>query len=106
MSDKKMMEECKINYMNIEEFKDMGLLQEVNRLFFHPLGLALVISECTCSKKSDTVQWIVSGIWDYRDDPEGMLFKEIDQNKKAIANEFIKQQCERRKFTIGFVVQE
>jgi len=26
---------------NIKEFREMGLLAEVNRVFFHPLGLAL-----------------------------------------------------------------
>jgi len=28
--------------MSAVEFRELGLLQEVNRLFFHPRGLALV----------------------------------------------------------------
>jgi hypothetical protein len=29
--------------MCIKEFRELGLLHEVNRLFFHPLGLALAL---------------------------------------------------------------
>lgn len=32
-----------INKMNIKEFREKGYLQEVNRQFLHPLGLALEI---------------------------------------------------------------
>ena len=30
-------------FMDIREFRDKGYLQEVNRQFFHPLGLALCV---------------------------------------------------------------
>lgn len=58
-----------IKYMNIQEFMDFGYLQEANRQFFHPLGLALEVS-----KDSDTGKVWISGVWDYRGDPEGMAF--------------------------------
>ena len=32
-----------IKYLDLIEFRDFGFLQEVNRQFFHPLGLALEI---------------------------------------------------------------
>lgn len=31
--------------MNIKEFREEGYLQEVNRQFFHPLGLALELEQ-------------------------------------------------------------
>jgi len=54
--------------MDLQEFKDGGFLQEVNRQFFHPLGLALEIYE----ENGEVVK--LGGIWDYRDDEEGLLF--------------------------------
>lgn len=60
-----------IKYMNIKEFREKGFLQEANRLFFHPLGLALEI-EINVEDRSEKI----SGVWDYRDDPEGVLFGE------------------------------
>ena len=67
-----------IKRINIKEFRGEGFLQEANRLFFHPLGLALevIINEETKEEK-------LGGIWDYRDDPEGMLYSEnsISQEK-------------------------
>ena len=57
----------KIKRMNITEFRYLGLLQEVNRLFFHPRGLAL---EVTVEGQTERI----GGIWDYRSDLEGMEF--------------------------------
>lgn len=59
-----------IKHMDIKEFCDLGFLQEVNRLVLHPCGLAL---EVTVDDDDETKQWI-SGVWDYRDDPEGVYF--------------------------------
>lgn len=59
-----------MNYMDIKEFLDAGFLQEANRQFFHPLGLALeVVVEKDGSHS-------LGGVWDYRSDPEGMVFGE------------------------------
>jgi hypothetical protein len=57
-----------IKHMSVEEFHELGLLQEINRLFLHPRGLALEVT-----KREDGTMY-VSGIWDYREDPEGILF--------------------------------
>lgn len=57
-----------IKRMDIAEFRDKGFLQEVNRQFFHPLGLAM---EIIVDIKGKTK---LGGIWDYREDPEGMFF--------------------------------
>lgn len=58
-----------IEYMDIGEFQRAGYLQEVNRLFLHPLGLALEIG-----RDETTGHWHLSGVWDFRTDPEGIRF--------------------------------
>lgn len=65
-----------IKYMPIQEFVDEGYLQEINRVLLHPCGLALAIHS------SDTDSTTMR-IWDYRDDPEGMIFGQgvISQDK-------------------------
>lgn len=50
--------------MNVKDFRDQGYLQEVNRLFLHPLGLAL---EVIVSDQGE----IFGGVWDYQYDSEG-----------------------------------
>ena len=57
-----------IKKMDIKEFREKGFLQEVNRQFFHPLGLALEIII------DEDGNYALGGIWDYREDPEGMFF--------------------------------
>ena len=67
----------KIKRIDIKEFREQGFLQEANRLFFHPLGLALeVVIEDDGTER-------LGGVWDYRDDPEGMVYGDgiIDQQK-------------------------
>jgi hypothetical protein len=60
-----------IKRIDIKEFRELGFLQELNRCFLHPLGLALevIVNEEDGSES-------LGGIWDYRDDPEGMLYGE------------------------------
>jgi len=57
-----------INRIDIAEFRREGYLQEVNRRFLHPLGLALEVV------REDDGTERLGGVWDYRDDPEGMVF--------------------------------
>ena len=57
-----------VRRIDVKEFRSLGILQEANRKFFHPLGLALeVIIEADGTEK-------LGGIWDYREDPEGNFF--------------------------------
>jgi len=67
-----------IKRMDIKEFQNRGYLQEANRLFFHPLGLAL---EVIIDEEDGSVK--LGGIWDSRDDPEGMVFDEFDATKRG-----------------------
>lgn len=81
-----------IKRLSIREFKEEGFLQEVNRLFFHPLGLALEIT-------IDDELAVITGIWDYRDDPEGMLFgpEVINQDKIISVDNLKKSKVDARK---------
>ena len=82
------------------EFQERGYLQEANRLFFHPLGLALEVTICRHdgrdgSEPHDAADCpipdgLFSGCWDNRDDPEGILFGEpftAGERKRAVAVE-------------------
>lgn len=67
-----------IKRMDIKEFREFGFLQEANRQFFHPLGLALeIVIEDDGTER-------LGGIWDYRDDPEGVYFGEPPDGDKAV----------------------
>ncbi len=90
-----------IKHMNVIEFRKGGYLQEVNRQFLHPLGIALEIVV-----EDDGTEHF-GDIWDYRDVPEGILFGagSIDPVKAAkIFNEFEKMAQTRRSF-LGYVIQ-
>lgn len=69
-----------INRIPIADFRTLGYLQEANRLFFHPRGLALEVTV----NLDGTEQ--LGGVWDYRQDPEGIHFGDgmIDPGKVAI----------------------
>ena len=54
--------------ISAEEFRNLGLLMEVNRLFLHPLGLALEI------EVDEGGHMKFGQVQDLRDDPEGMMF--------------------------------
>ena len=73
-----------IKKINLTEFRDFGFLQEVNRLFFHPLGLALEVrAKSTDEEHTKYEVRSLGGVWDYREDAEGVLFGigMIDQDK-------------------------
>ena len=65
-----------VKRIDIKEFRKLGYLQEANRRFFHPLGLALEVIVDT-----DTGDVKLGGIWDSRDDPEGIVFDKFDGDK-------------------------
>lgn len=83
-----------------KEFRDLGYLQELNRIFLHPLGMALSIKICTHEAKNDKPAHLpeecdipdgeLNCIWDSRDDPEGYFFdpKDIQEN---LADYLLKQ---------------
>ena len=89
-----------INRIDIKEFRELGLLVELNRAFLHPLGLAL---EVDIDKDGNEK---LGGIWDYRDDPEGMTYEKLNKEKVNNAQEFIKEKHNIREKELGFIYQE
>jgi hypothetical protein len=112
-----------IKYMDLDEFYASGYLQEANRGFFHPHGLALemydgltkeslkkVLEEYGVKFGSDAIEncWVLvmalkldknhfGGVWDYREDPEGMVFgEELSAEKARIPLEELKKHIEAR----------
>lgn len=88
--------------MTVSEFREQGYLQELNRLFLHPLGMALevIVDE-------DTGEEHFGGVWDYRDDLEGIRFaKGAGSRKKALAirGEMDKAKSNRIQ-TLGYFIQ-
>jgi hypothetical protein len=57
-----------MNKMSLKEFRDLGLVQEINRCVLHPMGLAMVFNI------DDSGEVAFEGINDHRDDPEGIIF--------------------------------
>ena len=89
--------------LSIKEFRELGLLQEVNRKFFHPLGLALAVELNYDGTES------LKEIIDSRDDPEGFIFGDLTTERHVKYSENVqkmfkdKEQYRKNKF--GFHVQ-
>ena len=67
-----------IKRIDIKEFREFGYLQEVNRQFFHPRGLALEVNVDNDGNES------LGGIWDYRDDPQGIIYGFDESNNERL----------------------
>ena len=94
-----------MKYVDIESFGEFGYLQEVNRRFFHPLGLALEIVV------DGEGNMCIGGIQDFRDDPEGMYFTESVTQKpewiekyKRVEHEW-NDRAPSRLSSLGYMVQ-
>lgn len=90
-----------IKYISGNEFRDEGYLQEVNRLFFHPLGLALEIYLDHDGKE------FVSGVRDHRDDLEGVRYDK-DQLSVEKAENVKREESKRllpRVKKLGYIYQ-
>lgn len=94
------METSKRKYIDIKEFVSEGFLQEANRQFFHPLGLALEVMV------DDDGNYFISGVWDHRDDPEGIIFStDIDTNKAYNVSFEHSKHVREREELMGWAVQ-
>ena len=100
--------EDKIKRIDIKEFREKGYLQELNRRFLHPLGLALEISI------DDDGNEKLGGVWDYRNDKEGIYYdisnadleRKIRFNeKKSFIDTELENRCKNRKEILGFDVE-
>lgn len=96
-----------IKTMTVQEFADFGFLQEVNRRFLHPRGVALSIK---LDEEKDN--WAFGPIWDYRDHDEGMLFgdgaldTDASRDKRNRVEEEYDRHCLHRAALIGTIIQE
>jgi hypothetical protein len=91
-----------IKRMSPREFRELGYLQELNRRFLHPLGLALEIAI-----DEDGVERF-GNVWDYRKDPEGLIYAPgmIDPDKaERIRREAQRKLGPRKKLLNGHFVQ-
>lgn len=132
MPDKADLVEEPINRIDIAEFHALGFLQEVNRQFLHPLGLALEVRQGLTRERVAEVlngngvrfgedaidncmaivkilgldQAHLGGVWDYRDDIEGIVFGDpVDSTKvDAVAAEQDRHAAARHDM-FGSVVQ-
>jgi hypothetical protein len=92
----------KVKRIPIKEFRALGFIQEINRRFLHPCGLALEVVV-----DQETGEETLGGVWDYRDDPEGMVFAEgvIAVDKVRTVNEILKSKEDIRLRELGYVIQ-
>lgn len=67
-----------VKKIDIKEFREFGFLQELNRLFLHPMGMALEVAI-----EEDGSEHI-GDIWDQRDDPEGMHYDLANSSPERI----------------------
>ncbi len=82
-------------HIDIDEFQAEGYLQELNRQFLHPLGLALEVVV------GDDGTMTLGGVWDHRDDPEGVDFGEFGPENQAKAKRVAALSKERRPARVG-----
>lgn len=94
-----------IKKMEVVQFWSQGYLQEVNRQFLHPLGLALEI----VTDEEGNVSF--GKVWDCREDLEGMTFlpetissEEFIRKTKLIELEW-GYKSRVRKEALGYVIQ-
>ena len=91
-----------IKRIPIKEFRKLGFIQEINRRLLHPCGLAL---EVIVDKK--TGDEILGGVWDYRDDPEGMYYQEdvLSRAKAQTVIDLFNSKLTHRREEFGHIIQ-
>ena len=91
-----------VSRLSISEFRKLGFVQEINRKLLHPCGLAL---EVIVDK--ETEEETFGGVWDYRDDPEGLIFAEgvLTEKKANSVSLLISEHGAIRRERFGWVVQ-
>jgi hypothetical protein len=102
-----------IKRMDLNEFVAKGFLLEINRRFLHPMGLALEVTQHTDLKDGGPPLCSLGGVWDDRDDPEGMRYGEppedpvwiVRRQKAASVAEHERERHATRQAALGFVVQ-
>ena len=81
---------------------DSGLLWAINRELLHPLGLALAIGIDDAGKAT------LAGVWDGREDPEGILYADPTDGAAKLAKymaDLGNEALASREKALGFRVQ-
>ena len=88
--------------MSVQEFRELGLLQEINRRVLHPCGLAIEVVIDT-----ETGEETFGGVWDFRDDPEGLIYRDedLDVNKVTSVEDLIGSKKLVRFERFGYIIQ-
>lgn len=89
-------------FMDIAEFRRIGLLQEINRLILHPLGLAMAVD------MDDDGTETLLGVYDNRQDPEGWYFAGLTADEVArgeALQELRDKRAPARIAALGYVIQ-
>lgn len=88
--------------MSVREFRELGYLQELNRQFLHPLGLALEVVRDAEGNE------FFGEVYDARADPDGFVYAEIteadSERGRRIELEGDRRRWQRRA-NLGFQVQ-
>lgn len=90
-----------VKFMNLQEFVDFGLLQEVNRQWAHPRGLAFAVA---CDENMQPLYLLVQ---DRRTDSEGVIYDSstLDVDKACrVRDDYVARGLIRIR-ALGFVVQ-
>ncbi len=86
--------------IDVSEFRAIGALQELNRLYLHPMGLALVVQADEDGRER------ILGIADGRDDPQGFVFGDpVSPLKAWTFDSLLKHGKQQRKKSLGFDVE-
>lgn len=97
-----------IKRMEIKEFREKGYLQELNRRFLHPLGLALGVMI------NDDNTECLGRVWDFREDDEDICFdiansdaerKDRFVKKKLFIDTELSNRTETRRKKLGFDIE-
>jgi hypothetical protein len=91
-----------VKRMDLNEFVETGYLQELNRRFLHPLGLAL---EVVVDEDGRVTGF--GGVWDSRQDPGGIIYADgmLSWSKMDRIIEIEKRRRLDRLDTLGFWIQ-
>lgn len=96
------MSERATKFIDLNVLREEGFLQEANRLYFHPLGLALQLGVNRHGRANSL------SVWDYREDPEGVIFDEATMSAEKgenVAREFAKHAGPRGEMFGGSSIQ-
>jgi hypothetical protein len=89
--------------MNLNEFKSLGYLQELNRRFLHPLGLALAVSV----DQHGNIK--LDDIYDWREEyiHFGISESDVERREKFLKNkEYIDSELSRMSGVRGYEIEE